>query len=117
MSLAIAGVALAALFGQHERQLEHGPVNPTPPIGHALASWYYDGGSTACGFHAGMGVANRTLPCGTRVTFYFGGRSVRAVVDDRGPYVWPRTWDLNQNVAGALGFTGVATVGYRMGAW
>jgi hypothetical protein len=75
-----------------------------------LASWYYDGGSTACGFHAGLGVANKGLPCGTHVTFSYGGRTVTAVVDDRGPYVGGRTWDLNQNTAAALGFGGVGTV-------
>jgi hypothetical protein len=73
----------------------------------AIASWYYDGGSTACGFHAGLGVANRTLPCGTQVVFQFGGRTVTAIVDDRGPYVGGRDWDLNQNTAAALGFGGV----------
>ena len=76
----------------------------------AGASWYYDGGNTACGFHAYYGVANRTLPCGTTVTFRFGGRSVTATVDDRGPFVAGRDWDLNQNTAGALSFGGVATV-------
>jgi rare lipoprotein A (peptidoglycan hydrolase) len=62
-----------------------------------------------------MGVANLSLPCGTRVEFFYGGRSVEAEVDDRGPYVGGRTWDLNQSVAGALGFSGVGTVGYRLG--
>jgi rare lipoprotein A len=76
----------------------------------SLASWYDDGGSTACGFHAGFGVANRVLPCGTRVTFHYGGHTVTAVVDDRGPYVGGREWDLNQNTAAALGFGGVGTV-------
>ncbi len=76
----------------------------------SVASWYADGGSTACGFHAGMGVANVSLPCGTHVTFRYGGRTVTAVVDDRGPYVGGREWDLNQNTAGALGFNGVDTV-------
>ena len=66
--------------------------------------------ATACGFHAGYGVANSTLPCGTKVTFRYGGRTVTAVVDDRGPFVGGREWDLNQNTAGALGFGGVATV-------
>lgn len=75
-----------------------------------VASWYNDGGSTACGFHARFGVANRTLPCGTRVTIAYHGRSVVATVDDRGPYVGGRTYDLNQNIAGALGMYGVATV-------
>jgi rare lipoprotein A (peptidoglycan hydrolase) len=35
---------------------------------------------------------------------------VTATVDDRGPYVGGRDWDLNQNTAAALGFGGVGTV-------
>ena len=65
----------------------------------AGASWYNDGGNTACGFHAQYGVANRSLPCGTKVVFRYGGRAVTATVDDRGPYVGGRDWDLNQNTA------------------
>jgi len=76
----------------------------------SLASWYNDAGATACGFHAYYGVANVSLPCGTHVRFRYGGRSVTAVVDDRGPYVGGRQWDLNQNSAAALGFSGVDTV-------
>jgi rare lipoprotein A (peptidoglycan hydrolase) len=76
----------------------------------SVASWYNDGGATACGFHAGYGVANRSLPCGTKVTFRHGSHRVTAVVDDRGPYVGGREWDLNQNTAAALGFGGVGTV-------
>jgi hypothetical protein len=76
----------------------------------SVASWYQDGGSTACGYHAYYGVANLSLPCGTKVTFIYGGHSVTATVDDRGPYVGGRTWDLNQNTAGALGFGGVGNV-------
>jgi hypothetical protein len=76
----------------------------------SMASWYNDGGQTACGFHATYGVANKSLPCGTHVTFSYGGRTVVATVDDRGPYVGGRTWDLNQNTAAALGFAGVGTV-------
>jgi hypothetical protein len=75
-----------------------------------IASWYYDGGNTACGFHAFYGVANTSLPCGTKVTFRHGSREVTATVDDRGPYVGGRTWDLNQNTAAALGFGGVGPV-------
>jgi rare lipoprotein A len=76
----------------------------------AGASWYDDRASTACGFHAYYGVANRTLPCGTKVALRYNGRSVTATVDDRGPYVGGRDWDLNQNTASALGFGGVGTV-------
>jgi rare lipoprotein A (peptidoglycan hydrolase) len=85
----------------------------------ATASWYDDStGQTASGFHAFYGVANLSLSFGTRVRFCYPTRSPRcvvAVVDDRGPYIGGRTWDLNQNVAGALGFSGVNTVGYRVG--
>lgn len=76
----------------------------------AVASWYSDGGNTACGFHARYGIANRTLPCGSQVTLSYGGRTVEATVDDRGPYVYGREYDLNQTTAAALGMFGVATV-------
>jgi hypothetical protein len=76
----------------------------------SVASWYDDSGATACGFHAGLGVANKTLPCGTKVTFRYGGRTVTATVDDRGPFVAGRDWDLNQNTAAALGMDGVVTL-------
>jgi hypothetical protein len=85
-------------------------IVPLTTYRQSVASWYDDSGATACGFHAGMGVANRDLPCGTKVTFHYNGRSVTATVDDRGPFVGGRDWDLNQNVAGALGFGGVDTV-------
>jgi rare lipoprotein A (peptidoglycan hydrolase) len=39
-----------------------------------------------------------------------GGRSVVATVDDRGPFVPGRDYDLNQNTAAALGMYGVETV-------
>jgi hypothetical protein len=79
-------------------------------FGQTAASWYNDGGNTACGFHAHYGVANRDLPCGTQVRFWGGGRTVTATVDDRGPFVGGRDWDLNQNTAHALGFGGVGAV-------
>jgi rare lipoprotein A len=75
-----------------------------------VASWYYDAGNTACGFHATYGVANKTLPCGTKVTLSYGGHTVVATVDDRGPYVYGRTFDLNQNTARYLGMWGVGQV-------
>jgi rare lipoprotein A len=78
----------------------------------AIASWYYDAGlATGCGFNARYGVANKTLPCGTKVQLKYGGRTVMATVDDRGPYVYGRTWDLGQSTRAALGFDGgVGTV-------
>jgi hypothetical protein len=76
----------------------------------SAASWYNDAGATACGFHSYYGVANLSLPCGTKVNFYYHGRAITAVVQDRGPYTGGRSWDLNQNLAQALGFNGVDTV-------
>lgn len=76
----------------------------------AIASWYYDAGGTACGFHARFGVASPGLPCGTKVTFRNGGHEVTATVDDRGPFVSGRSWDLNQTTAAALGFAGVGAI-------
>jgi rare lipoprotein A len=77
----------------------------------AVASWYYDAGlATGCGFNATYGVANKTLPCGTKVQLKYGGRTVMATVDDRGPYVYGRTWDLGQSTRAALNFPGVGTV-------
>jgi rare lipoprotein A len=76
----------------------------------SVASWYDDAGTTACGFHAHDGVASPSLPCGTKVQFRHGGRSVTAEVDDRGPFVGGRRWDLSQTTAAALGFGGVGVV-------
>ncbi len=73
----------------------------------AGASWYGGGGSLACGgslTSATLGVANKTLPCGTIVTLRYGGRSVRVPVIDRGPYVAGREFDLTQATKQALGF-------------
>lgn len=76
----------------------------------AEVSWYGGGGSLACGgwlTSSTLGVANRTLPCGTRVTLHYGGHTVRVRVIDRGPYVAGREYDLTEATARALGFAGV----------
>jgi rare lipoprotein A (peptidoglycan hydrolase) len=86
-----------------------------PPMAYAVASWYDDSnGRCAAGWCATYGVANLSLPFGTKVMFAYHGRSVEATVDDRGPYVGGRTWDLDQRTAGALGFGGVDTVAYHI---
>jgi rare lipoprotein A len=79
----------------------------------AEASWYGGGGNLACGGEltsATMGVANKTLPCGTEVTLRYDGRSVRVEVIDRGPYVAGREFDLTEATKQALGFGGVGEV-------
>jgi rare lipoprotein A len=79
----------------------------------AEASWYGGGGTLACGGEltsTTMGVANKTLPCGTSVTLRYDGRSVQVRVIDRGPYVAGREFDLTEATKQALGFGGVGEV-------
>jgi rare lipoprotein A len=73
----------------------------------AGASWYGGGGGLACGGQltsSTMGVANKTLPCGTMVTLRYSGHTVRVPVVDRGPYVAGREFDLTEATKRALGF-------------
>jgi hypothetical protein len=73
----------------------------------AGASWYGGGGQTACGgalTSSTLGVASKTLPCGTLVTLRYGGHTVRVPVIDRGPYVEGREFDLTEATKQALGF-------------
>ncbi len=76
----------------------------------AVASYYGPGlygGALACGGSLStrtMGVANKTLPCGTKVTLRYRGRSVTVHVIDRGPYVAGRDYDLTAATKQRLGF-------------
>jgi rare lipoprotein A len=79
----------------------------------AEASWYGGGGELACGGEltsSTVGVANKTLPCGTQVTLRYDGRTVEVRVIDRGPYVAGREFDLTEATKQALGFGGVGEV-------
>ncbi len=76
------------------------------------------GHAVACGGimrPAELGVANKTLPCGTMVTFKYGNRAVRVPVIDRGPYIPGRMWDISGAAAEALHFPGLGPVQYRIG--
>jgi rare lipoprotein A (peptidoglycan hydrolase) len=79
---------------------------------YAQASWYGPGlygNALGCGgtLSTGrLGVAHKSLPCGTMVTFKHGKRSVRVPVIDRGPYVAGREYDLTAATAQRLGFSG-----------
>jgi rare lipoprotein A len=86
----------------------------------AISTWYGSalyGKKTACGETLSatlVGVANKTLPCGTRVAFYYKGRRVVAPVVDRGPYAGNRSFDLTYAAAKTLGMLsdGVGRVGW-----
>jgi rare lipoprotein A (peptidoglycan hydrolase) len=86
-------------------------------------SWYgpgFYGKRTACG-HAYtesiIGVAHKTLPCGTKVTFKnpANGRVVTAPVIDRGPYVAGRQWDLSGGLCKALNHCYTGSLYWKMG--
>ncbi len=73
----------------------------------AGASWYGGGGGLACGgalTSSTLGVASKTLPCGTLVTLRYDGHSIRVPVVDRGPYVAGREFDLTEATKRAIGF-------------
>jgi peptidoglycan lytic transglycosylase len=85
------------------------------------ASWYGGpsmwGRSTACGKTlrpSTLGVAHKTLPCGTTVKFVYHGRVLVTQVIDRGPYVDGRAWDFTKAASEALGFEGVGRVRYAV---
>jgi rare lipoprotein A len=72
------------------------------------------GQKTACGETlkaSTLGVANRTLKCGTAVAIYYRGRTIVVPVVDRGPYANSADWDLTEATGRALGINGTATIG------
>lgn len=72
------------------------------------------GQRTACGeklSRATLGVANRTLKCGTQVALYYHGRTMTVPVIDRGPYANGADWDLTEATDKALNIPGTATIG------
>jgi rare lipoprotein A len=88
-------------------------VNVYRPAG---ASYYGPGlygNGTACGktlTPSTVGVANRTLPCGARVTLRYHGRTVTVPVIDRGPFSGSREYDLTAATKAKLGFGSTGTV-------
>jgi len=76
-----------------------------------IATWFgpgFYGRKTACGqtlTPSVVGVANRTLPCGTLVKVAYRGHTLTVPVLDRGPYAHHAAWDLTAGAAQALGIT------------
>lgn len=61
-------------------------------------------------------VAHRSLEFGTRILFRNGDISVYCRVNDRGPFIYNREFDLSYGCASALGIieAGTARVGYKI---
>jgi rare lipoprotein A (peptidoglycan hydrolase) len=90
------------------------------PLRTAGASWYGPGlygNKTACGVTlraTTIGVAHRSLPCGTTVKFVYQGHLLITQVIDRGPYVKGRSWDLTAAASEALEFEGAGNLRYAV---
>jgi rare lipoprotein A (peptidoglycan hydrolase) len=86
-------------------------------------SWYgpgFYGSGTSCGHRYTktiLGVAHRTLPCGTLVTFRnpSNGRQITVPVIDRGPYVRGRQWDMSRGLCAYLGHCYTGSIMWRFG--
>jgi rare lipoprotein A (peptidoglycan hydrolase) len=89
-------------------------LEPRSGVQVSVASVFTDYGlGLACGGVLGrdqLGVAHKTAPCGTRITFTYAGRSLTVPVIDRGPYIAGREWDLTGATAAALGFPGLGQI-------
>jgi rare lipoprotein A len=90
----------------------HRPVGRINVYRWAHASWYGPGlygNPLGCGgtlTPGKVGVAHKTLPCGSRLSLRHRGRTLRVRVIDRGPYVGGREYDLTETTARKLRFRG-----------
>ncbi len=81
------------------------------------ATWYgpgFYGSRTACGqklTRRTLGVAHKTLPCGTRVEFFLRGKRITVPVIDRGPFANRAVWDLTLAAMRRLGSSSTEFVG------
>jgi rare lipoprotein A (peptidoglycan hydrolase) len=124
--LAITVCAFALAGGVPIAQAASGGTVAPPAAGDTAASagswtvykkatWYgpgFWGNQTACGIKlqpTTIGTAHKSLPCGTMVTFSYGGRTVSATVIDRGPYRKGYAWDLTKKAAKRVGFLAVGS--------
>jgi rare lipoprotein A len=102
----------ARVVVKHAGRRRHRGLGRLNVYRYAQASWYGPGlygNHLGCGGRLGystIGVANKSLPCGTRLTLRHGGHRLRVRVIDRGPYVAGREFDLTAATARKLGFHG-----------
>ena len=82
----------------------------------ASASYYGPGlygNKMACGRTlqpSTIGVAHKSIACGTKLTLRYGSKEVDVKVVDRGPYVGDREFDLTERTKNKLGFPSTGTV-------
>ena len=129
--LAVGGEVPASRLDQARTGVPHLPATPSPGpadstmlasgFSSSMASWFGPGlygRRTACGetlTPSLVGVASRTLPCGTKVIFEWAGRVVVAPVVDYGPASWTgRTWDLTFALCSRLARCWTGPVWWRL---
>jgi hypothetical protein len=100
---------------------DRGSVSKNPWRRDPEISWYgpgFIGNGTACGqtlTRTLVGVAHRSLPCGTLVTFRHRGTTLTVPVVDRGPFVGGRIFDLTVGACRILDHCYTGPIEYRMG--
>jgi hypothetical protein len=113
-----AVLAIANLGNVIGQSLEQPPPKlstpPPPPMQTAVASWYDDSGTTASGRHYTYGYASLLFGSdwGHAVRFCYQ-RCVIGRLDDHGPYVTGRLFDLNPQLKEALGCPDLCTLRWR----
>ena len=106
-----------ALIGGEARTASASPELALNVFRPAVATWYgpgFYGNTTACGIELTeetIGVAHRSLPCGTNVAVRYGATTIVVPVIDRGPYSGEAKWDLTAGAANLLGFTHTDRIG------
>jgi rare lipoprotein A len=108
----------AVLAGAEAQAAASAPLTTTTTVYRPVrATWFgpgFYGKHTACGqvmTHALLGVAHRTLPCGTPVAIFLGGRTVTVPVVDRGPFANGARYDLTSAAAESIGMEQSTTIG------
>jgi rare lipoprotein A (peptidoglycan hydrolase) len=128
--VAWVGIPVGALAdGSRSAGGSSAPAGTPGDSGHAktkihstgIATWFgpgFYGHTTACGQTLTpevVGVANRTLPCGTLVRVGYKGLTVTIPVLDRGPYSHiGADWDLTAGAALELKMSDVARISTRI---
>ena len=128
--LALAGAAAIGSIAANSALAAGSPGGASAPSAAAphgirvratgVATWFgpgFYGQKTACGqmlTPAVVGVANRTLPCGTLVRVTYSTRTLTIPVLDRGPYSHIAEWDLTAGAAQALGISETVRIRTRI---
>src|SRR5215207_174317 len=93
------------------------PTSEITVFRRTVATWFgpgFFGQRTACGqrlTHRLLGVAHRTLPCGSKVALLYKGHTITVPVVDRGPFANGADFDLTAATAQALGVRSTVRVG------